>query len=76
VIEKSQENIEILRRHKAHGGYRCYAKATLLRRIHQNNAPTTTSVGHRHTGTLITYGKINICKKSIRHLERSDKKVG
>ena len=55
-------------------GFGCFAKAILMRRIHQNNAPTITSVGHRHTGALTNWGKWWFVK-SIRHLKRSDKNL-
>jgi len=48
VIEESQENIEIMRRHQAHQrslGY--YENAMPMKYKHWNNAPTTTAVGHR-----------------------------
>jgi len=30
---------------------------------HQDNAPATTAVGHRHTRALNNGGKMKICKK-------------
>jgi len=44
-------------------GFICCAEAILMRRIHRDNAPATTSVGYRHTGALNNCGKMKICKK-------------
>jgi len=43
-------------------GFGCYAKAILVQHKHPTNASATTTVGHRHTGTLHSGGKIKICK--------------
>jgi len=45
-------------------GFGCYSKAVLMRRIHRNNAPIATSLYHRHTGALIIWGKMKICRKN------------
>ena len=44
-------------------GFGCFAKAILMRHIHQNNAPTITAVSHCHTRTLNNGEKMKICKK-------------
>jgi len=36
----------------AHGRFRCYAKAILMKRVHWYNASTTLTVGHRQTEKL------------------------
>jgi len=55
--------------------YFYYTKAIMMRRKHRNNSRTTTAFGLHHTGVLNNWGKWRFVK-SIRHLKRSNKKVG
>jgi len=53
-----------MRRHEAHVRFLdYYAKATLKKNKHQDNAPATTAIGHRHARGLNNGGKIKICKR-------------
>jgi len=57
VLEESQENTEILRRHQAHGRF------WLLRKDHTGETPTISAFGHHHTGAFNYGEKMKICEK-------------
>jgi len=45
--------------------FRSLRKGNAVQNRHQDNAPATTAIGHRHhhTGALNNGGKMKICKK-------------
>jgi len=63
IIEKSQENAQIITRHEAYRRFSLLRKTMLKKNRHQDNAGATTVIGHRYTRALNSGGKMKICKK-------------
>jgi len=63
LIEELQEKAKIMRRHEAHRRFRLLrlSNAEEKKCRHQDNAPTTTAIDHRHTRALNNGRKMTIC---------------